>query len=145
MVLSNQSYCIGDYVRYGEDIYRVFGISYDNGIITLSSDLNDMRVGALLEVYIGYVYPIEIDADILFSFGFEFCLVKINRYSYTDITDLETLEVYYIKDCFKWELRHTDSSELKKRSFTDYIRVKYLHQLQQVMRIMGFNELRHIK
>lgn len=145
MVLSNQSYCIGDYVRYGEGIYRVFGISYDNSVITLSSDLNDMRVGALLEVYIGYVYPIEIDAETLLSFGFRDLAGKINGYSYTDITDLETLKVYYIKDCSKWEIRHTDSSELKKRSFTDCIRVKYLHQLQQVMRIMGFNELRYIK
>ena len=145
MVLSNQSYCIGDYVRYGEYIYRVFSISYDNGIITLSSDLYDMRVGALFEVYIGYVYPVEIDADILFSFGFRDLAGKINGYSYTDVAGLETLKVYYIKDYSKWEIRHTDSSELKKRSFTDCIRVKYLHQLQQVMRIMGFNELRHIK
>lgn len=145
MVLSNQSYCIGDYVRYGDGFYRVFGISYDNDIITLSSDLYDMRVGALLEVYIGYVYPIELDADTLLSFGFRDFAGKINGYSYMDIADLEILKVYYIKDCSKWGVRHTDSSELKKRSFTDCIRVKYLHQLQQVMRIMGFNELRHIK
>lgn len=145
MVLNNQTYCIGDYVRYGEGIYRVFGISYDNGIITLSSDLYDMRVGALLEVYIGYVYPIQIDADTLLAFGFKDLEGKLSGYSYTDIAGLETLNVYYVKDCFKWEVRHTDSSDLKKRSSCDSIRVKYLHQLQQVMRIMGFNELRYIK
>lgn len=145
MVLSNQSYCIGDFVRYGDDIYRVYGISYDDGIITLSSDLNQMRVGALLEVYIGYVYPIEIDADTLFSFGFKDLSGKINGYSYTDVAYLETLKAYYIKDCSKWEIRHIDSSELKERCYSDCIKVKYLHQLQQVMRIMGFNELRHIK
>lgn len=145
MVLSNQSYCIGDFVRYGDGVYRVFGISYDNGIITLSSDLYNMRVGALLEVYIGYVYPIEIDADTLLSFGFRDVEGKMNGYSYTDVAGLETIKVYYIKDCFKWEIRHTDSTELNKCSFTDCIRVKYLHQLQQTMRIMGFNELRYIK
>lgn len=145
MVLSNQSYCIGDFVRYGDGVYRVFGISYDNDIITLSSDLYGMRVGALLEVYIGYVYPIEIDADTLLSFGFRDLAGKMGGYSYTDVAGLETIKVYYIKDCFKWEIRHTDGTELKKCSFTDCIRIKYLHQLQSVMRIMGFNELRHIK
>ena len=61
-------YCIGDIVRYYEDLYRVYGFNKGDNEITLERIGGDKR-SSLISVYIGYVFPVVIDEEILESFG----------------------------------------------------------------------------
>lgn len=136
-------YCIGDIVRYYEDLYRVYGFNKGDNEITLERIGGDKR-SSLISVYIGYVFPVVIDEEILESFG----LMKhyeLDSYCYRDYAHNESIRLTYVKKCSKWEVRFHSAICFTKLSVGDYVRVKYLHQLQQVLRIWGLKDLVYIK
>lgn len=145
MALDNQSYCIGDIVRYCEDLYYVWGIEYGSPNITLMPLLpNDSGRKPLLEVYIGYVFPVVIDEDILEAFGI-MKHYKSDSYCYRYYAHNESVRLAYIKKHSKWEVRFHSAICFTKLSVGDYVRVKYLHQLQWMLRIWGLKDLVYIK
>lgn len=136
-------YCIGDIVRYYEDLYRVYGFNKGDNEITLERIEGDKR-SSLISVYIGYISPVVIDENILESFG----ITKHyggDSYCYRDYAHNESVRFTYIKACSKWEIRHYEALYFTKLSSSDYVCVKYLHQLQQVIRILGLKDLVYIR
>lgn len=136
-------YCIGDIVRYYEDLYRVYGFNNGDSEITLERISGDKR-SSLISVYIGYISPVVIDENILESFG----ITKhydSDSYCYHDYSHCQSVRLAYVKKYSKWEIRHYKALYFTKLSASDYIRVKYLHQMQQVLRIWGLKDLVYIK
>lgn len=136
-------YCIGDIVRYYEDLYRVYGFNKGDNEITLERIGRDKR-SSLISVYIGYVFPVVIDEEILESFGI-MKHYESDSYCYRDYAHNESVRLAYIKKHSKWEVRFHSAICFTKLSVGDYVRVKYLHQLQQVLRIWGLKDLVYIK
>lgn len=136
-------YCIGDIVRYYEDLYRVYGINKGDSTITLECFYGKDK-SSLIEVYIGYIFPVVIDEELLESFG----ITKhydSDSYCYRDYAHNESVRFTYIKKYSKWEIRHYGGLYFTNKSSSDFMRVKYLHQLQQVLRIWGLKDLVYIK
>ena len=93
-------------------------------------------MSSLISVYIGYVFPVVIDEEILESFGI-MKHYESDSYCYRDYAHNESVRLAYIKKHSKWEVRFHSAICFTKLSVGDYVRVKYLHQLQQVLRIWG--------
>lgn len=137
-------YCIGDIVRYCDKMYRVYGLDKDSDEITLEGLKGDRHSSFILSVYIGYVFPVVIDDEILESFGLtKHYLDKSYCYRYHSL--YESIRLAYIKRQSSWEVKHYEGLYFTEKSTRESIRVKYLHQLQWALRIFGLKDLVYIK
>lgn len=119
-----QELMIGDYIQSHKQIYRVAGIKPLSDIELVVMDTN----GKLLDMFIDDVEPISVSLEILNQNGFE-----LQR----DKSGLGTLDTY-------WLGSELGAFRIHRLNNGDYqfglVKIKFVHQLQQALRLCGINK-----